>query len=85
MGTVLQKLLGGPGPLIEIETGGACSSQCCDEVVSEVSSSSSSSHHTHASWHEKSREQERNICDSGSFAQVQAVLANPGEPQVMKF
>ena len=37
----MQRLMQSHIPLIEIETNGACSSQCCDEVISEVTSSSS--------------------------------------------
>ena len=48
-----QKLFGpGAGPLLEVDTSGACSSECCEEV--EVVSSSSSEPHTHASAHESS-------------------------------
>ena len=39
----MQKLLQGHIPLIEVETNGACSSQCCDDVISATSSSSSES------------------------------------------
>ena len=50
MGALLQKFLGpGASPLVEIDTTGACASECCDEV--EVISSSSSEPHTHASAH----------------------------------
>ena len=53
MGALIEKLFGGGGPLVSLDTGNACSSQCCDEVVSE--SSDSASPHTiltHESWHE---------------------------------
>ena len=52
MGIVLDKLFGPGAPLVEVETQGACSSQCCEdlEVVSS-SSSSSSEPLTHASGH----------------------------------
>ena len=40
----MQKLFGGGGPLIEVETQGACSSQCCEEVVSESSDSPTTTH-----------------------------------------
>ena len=51
MGAFLEKLFGpGAAPLVEIDTTGACASECCDEV--EVVSSSSSEPHTHASAHE---------------------------------
>ena len=49
MGVVLQKLFGGGGPAVEVDTRGACSSECCEEV--EVISSSSSEPHTHPSAH----------------------------------
>ena len=46
MGLVLQKLLGGSGPIVEL---GDNSFQCCNEEVH--SSSSSDSFRTHASAH----------------------------------
>ena len=50
MGIVLDKLFGpGSAPLVEVETQGACSSQCCEDL--EVISSSSSEPLTHASGH----------------------------------
>ena len=50
MGIVLDKLFGpGAAPLVEVETQGACSSQCCEDL--EVISSSSSEPLTHASGH----------------------------------
>ena len=50
MGAFLQKMFGPDAtPLVEIDTTGACTSECCDEV--EVISSSSSEPHTHASAH----------------------------------
>ena len=50
MGIVLDKLFGpGSAPLVEVETQGACSSQCCEDL--EVVSSSSSEPLTHASGH----------------------------------
>ena len=50
MGAFMQKLFGpGATPLVEVDTTGACASECCDEV--EVISSSSSEPHTHASAH----------------------------------
>ena len=59
MGNILNKLFGGGGPVVEsnLQTQGACQSQCCDtEIISETSSSSSSdSMRTHASRHVKSR------------------------------
>ena len=48
----MQKLFGpGAPPLFEIDTTGACSSECCDEVEVVSSSSSSSEPHTHPSAH----------------------------------
>ena len=54
MGALIEKLFGGGGPLVSLDTGNACSSQCCDEVVSESSDSVVSPHTilTHESWHE---------------------------------
>ena len=54
MGSLSSKIFGGPGPLIQLDTANACSSQCCDEVVSESSESVKSPHTvlTHESWHE---------------------------------
>ena len=54
MGALIEKLFGGPSPLIQLDTAGACSSQCCDEVSSEGSESVKSPHTvlTHESWHE---------------------------------
>ena len=50
MGAFLQKMFGPDAtPLVEIDTTGACTSECCDEV--EVISSSSSEPHTHESGH----------------------------------
>ena len=52
MGAMLQKLFApGSPPLVEIDTTGACSSECCDEVEVISSSSSSSEPHTHESAH----------------------------------
>ena len=62
MGSLIAKLTSTPPvPLIEVDTGGSCTSRCCDEtVISEITSSSSSclSRGTHASWHEKTFEEE---------------------------
>ena len=54
MGALIEKLFGGGGPLVSLDTSGACSSKCCDEVVSESSDSVVSPHTvlTHESWHE---------------------------------
>ena len=50
---LIEKLFGGGGPLVSLDTSGACSSKCCDEV-SESSDSVVSPHTvlTHESWHE---------------------------------
>ena len=51
MGALVQKLFGpGATPLLEVDTTGACSSECCDQEV-EIVSSSSSEPHTHESAH----------------------------------
>ena len=66
----------GPGapPLLEVDTSGACSSDCCQEEV-EIVSSSSSEPHTHESAHAATEsyntvppEQEK--CGSGICAQA---------------
>ena len=50
MGALIQKLFApGAPPLVEVDTTGACSSECCEEV--EIVSSSSSEPHTHESGH----------------------------------
>ena len=50
MGAFMEKLFGpGATPLVEIDTTGACESECCDSV--EVVSSSSSEPQTHESAH----------------------------------
>ena len=53
MSALIEKLFGGGGPLVSLDTSGACSSKCCDEV-SESSDSVISPHTvlTHESWHE---------------------------------
>ena len=64
------KLFGpGAGPLLEVDTSGACSSECCEEI--EVVSSSSSEPHTHASAHESYNTippDTENVCSSGTYA-----------------
>ena len=54
MGALIEKLFGGGGPLVSLDTSGACSSKCCDEASSESSESVKSPHTvlTHESWHE---------------------------------
>ena len=52
MGAFLEKLFGpGSPPPIQVDTTGACSSECCDEVEFVSSSSSNSEPHTHPSAH----------------------------------
>ena len=66
----MEKLFGpGATPLVEIDTTGACASECCDEV--EIISSSSSEPHTHASAHESYNTippDIENVCSSGTYA-----------------
>ena len=74
----------GPGapPLLEVDTSGACSSECCEEV--EVVSSSSSEPHTHASAHESYNTippEQENVCSSGTYAAERKVLVTYGEMQ----
>ena len=85
MGNILQKLFGGGAPLIEVETQGACSSQCCEEVVSE----SSDSPKTHPSRHADSSfgtipNEIENICESGTFAVAQKVSQTSGRNMDIK-
>ena len=79
---IMQKLFGGGSPLIEVETQGACSSQCCEEVVSE----SSDSPKTHPSRHADSSfgtipPEIEKICESGTSAVEQAVSQESGVKQ----
>ena len=83
---ILQKLFGGGAPLIEVETQGACSSQCCEEVVSESSDSPTTTHpsrHAASSFGTIPPEIE-NICESGKYAAVQEALGFRGERRDMK-
>ena len=70
MSDFMEKLFGpGATPLVEIDTTGACASECCDEV--EIISSSSSEPHTHASAHESYNTippDIENVCSSGTYA-----------------
>ena len=71
MGALVQKMFGpGATPIVEIDTTGACASECCDEV--ELISSSSSEPHTHASAHERYNtippDIENILCESGKYA-----------------
>ena len=85
MGNILQKLFGGGAPMIEVETQGACSSQCCEEVVSE----SSDSPKTHPSRHADSSfgtipPDIQTICESGKYAAVQEASDFRGEKRDTK-
>ena len=76
----MQNLFGGGGPLIEVETQGACSSQCCEEVVSESSDSPTTTHpsrHAASSFGTIPPEIE-NICVSGTYAPEQVVSQESG-------
>ena len=86
MGIVLDKLFGpGAAPLVEVETQGACSSQCCEEVVSE----SSDSPKTHTSRHAASSfgtlpPDIETPCASGTFAVAQEASGIHGLPRDTK-
>ena len=86
MGSFLTTLFGpGAGPLVEVETQGACSSQCCEEVVSE----SSDSPKTHPSRHADSSfgtipPDIQTICESGKYAAVQEASDFRGERRDME-
>ena len=86
MGSFLTTLFGpGAGPLVEVETQGACSSQCCEEVVSE----SSDSPKTHPSRHADSSfgtipPEIEKICESGISAVAQKVSQTSGVTQDIK-
>ena len=87
MGAFMQKLFGpGATPLVEIDTTGACSSECCDEV--EVISSSSSEPHTHASAHESYNTIPPDIenipCESGTSVVAPKVCQTSGRKIDMK-
>ena len=82
---IMQKLFGGGAPMIDVETQGACSSQCCEEVVSE----SSDSPKTHPSRHAASSfgtipPEIENTCESGKYAAVQGASDSRGERRDMK-
>ncbi len=83
MGIVLDKLFGGAAPLVEVETQGACSSQCCEDL--EVVSSSSSEPLTHASAHAATdswatvEDIEKHVpCASGTSEAARAVSRESG-------
>ena len=82
---IMQKLFGGGAPMIDVETQGACSSQCCEEVVSD----SSDSPKTHPSRHADSSfgtipPDIQTICESGKYAAVQEASDSRGERRDMK-
>ena len=85
MGNILQKLFGSGAPIIDVETQGACSSQCCEEVVSD----SSDSPKTHPSRHADSSFgtiplEIENLCESGTSAVAQKVSQTSGVKQDIK-
>ena len=86
MGTLLGKLFApGATPLVEVETQGACSSQCCEEVVSESSDSPKTHPSRHAatdSWATLPPDIE--ICESGKSALVLEASDVRGEPRDTK-
>ena len=84
---IMQKLFGGGGPLIEVETQGACSSQCCEEVVSESSDSPTTTHpsrHAASSFGTIPPEIENIPCESGTSAVAQKVSQTSGRNMDMK-
>ena len=83
---IMQKLFGGGGPMIEVETQGACSSQCCEEVVSESSDSPTTMHpsrHAPSSYATIPPEIE-NTCESGTYAVAPKVCQTSGGNMGMK-
>ena len=77
----MQKLFGGGGPLIEVETQGACSSQCCEEVVSESSDSPTKTHpsrHAASSFETLPPEIESIPCESGTSVVAPKVCQTSG-------
>ena len=83
---MLQKLFApGSPPLVEIDTTGACASECCDEA--EVISSSSSEPHTHASAHESYNTippDIENVCSSGIYVAGLKASQTSGSKMAMK-
>ena len=86
MGIVLDKLFGpGAAPLVEVETQGACSSQCCEEVVSESSDSPKTHPSRHAASSFGTLPPDIEIpCESGKSALVTEASDDPGELRDMK-
>ena len=97
MGALIEKLFGGGGPLVSLDTSGACSSQCCDELSSESSESVKSPHTvlTHESWHEPTADRvwttdppakaTEKKCESGTSVVGLEVLGDHGNVANMKF
>ena len=85
----MQKLFApGAPPLVEIDTTGACSSECCDEFEVVSSSSSSSEPHTHESGHAVTNSYNtippdiENIpCSSGTYVVAPKVCQTSGGMQ----
>ena len=90
MGALITKLFApGSPPLVEIDTTGACSSECCDEVEVISSSSSSSEPHTHESVHAVTESYNtipdiENVCESGISVVVPKVCQTFGGKMDMK-
>ena len=85
MGALVQKLFGpGATPLLEVDTTGACASECCDQEV-EIVSSSSSEPHTHESAHAATESYNtvppeiQNPCSSGTSVVGRKVYQMSGE------
>ena len=83
MGDIIAKLFGpGSAPLVEVETQGACSSQCCEEVVSESSGSLKTHPSRHAASSFGTLPPDIEIpCESGKSALVPEALDVRGEPR----
>ena len=82
---IMQKLFGGGAPLIGVvETQGACSSQCCEEVVSESSDSPATHPSRHAASSFGTIPEIENTCESGKYAAVQEASDSRGERRDMK-
>ena len=91
MGALITKLFApGSPPLVEIDTTGACSSECCDEVEVVSSSSSSSEPHTHESGHAVTESYNtipdiENIpCSSGTYVAAPKACLTSGETPGIK-
>ena len=86
MGDIIAKLFGpGATPLVEVETQGACSSQCCEEVVSESSDSPKTHPSRHAASSFGTLPPDIEIpCESGKSALVPEALDVRGEPRDTK-